>query len=217
MSPLGDAVGTVAIVEIYRRKLRRDDFLRMNLPEDFWRAKVQYVQPSAIKPVTNYLLKIDRMMALGAGLWLTGGPGVGKTSIAALAAKEARSRGYTVYFTSVWELRECARSRIGFDDRLSVMGRCQEVDLLILDELRVEDRDQAFLGAKELQDLISFRRAHSRPTIITTRLKAKELAIQFSGLCSAGDGCMVVIPVEGKNLRSDREAEIKSILGIESK
>lgn len=206
-----------ATIETYRRKLGKADFERMNLPEDFWLAKVQYVQKSVTAPVTAYLRKIDSMLRLGAGLWLSGPKGVGKTSIAALAAKEARSRGYTVYFTSVWELRECIRSKIGFDDNLTVLGRCQDVDLLILDELRAEDASQAFFGAKEMQDLISHRRNRNKSTILTTQLPGVDLVEKFSGLKAATEGCMVWLPVKGKNLRTDREAEIKRALGLDLK
>lgn len=203
-----------AQVEIYRRKLGKTDFERMNLPEDFWRTKVQHVQESVRKPVFTYLRKIDEMVALGAGLWVTGPNGVGKTSIAALAAKEARSRGFTVYFTSVWELRECIRARIGFDDNLTVLGRCQEVDLLVLDDLRIEDARQSFFGGKELHDLVIHRRNRRKPTIITTQLDPHAITEEFSALANATEGCMVFLPVTGRNLRAARGAEIERKLGL---
>ena len=203
-----------AQIEVYRRKLGKADFERMNLPEDFWRTKVQYVQDSVRKPIVAYLRKIDEMVKLGAGLCLSGPNGVGKTSITALAAKEARSRGYTVYFSTVWELRECIRSRIGFDDNQSVLGRAQEVDLLILDDLRPEDAKQPFFGSKELQDLAVHRRNRRKPTIFTTQLDGFAFADEFPGLSAALEGCMVFLPVKGRNLREDRKDEIERALGL---
>ncbi len=194
---------------VFRRKLDRADFARMNLPEAYWRTKVQGVQESVQGPTRNYLRKIDQMIANGAGLWLTGPKGVGKTSIGALAAKEARSRGFTVYFTSVWELRECIRSRIGFDDNMSILGRCQSVDLLILDELREDDADQHYFGAKQIEELLAHRRAQSRPTILTTRMDADKLDRHFPGLRSASEGGMVWFPVSGRNLRLDKAKELR--------
>lgn len=196
-------------IRVLRRKLDKGDFQRMNLPEAYWRVKVQGVQESVRPTVVNYLRKIGELSALGAGLWLSGTEGVGKTVIAALAAKEARSRGMTVYFTSVWELRECIRSRIGFDDHVSIMQRCRDVDVLILDELRVDDQKAHFLGGKELEELISFRRAHKRVTLITTRLGAGDLEESFPGLLTASEGCMVWVRVAGRNLREEQSRSLR--------
>ena len=192
-----------------RRKLDRSDFRRMNLPEAYWRVKVQGVQDSVRATVVNYLRKIIEMSALGAGLWLSGTEGVGKSVIAALVAKEARSCGLTVYFTSVWELRECIRSRIGFDDNVSIMQRCRDVDFLILDELRKDDQSAHFLGGKEIEELISFRRSQKRVTVITTRLPTEDLEESFSGLLTASEGCMVWVRVEGRNLREEQSRSLR--------
>lgn len=195
---------------VFRRKLDKADFTRMNLPESYWRIRVQGVQPKVYEPTCNYLRRIDEMIRMGAGLWISGDQGVGKTSIAALAAKEARSRGFTVYFTSIWELRECIRSRIGFDDNVTVLGRCQSVDLLVLDELREDDADQHFFGAKQLEELLAHRRAAGKPSIVTTRLKADKLDRSFPGLRSPSEGSMVWFPVSGRNLRLDQAKVIKA-------
>jgi DNA replication protein DnaC len=195
---------------VFRRKLDKADFVRMNLPDAYWQVKVQGVQASVRDAVVRYLTKIDEMVGMGAGLWISGAEGTGKTAIAALAAKEARSRGYTVYFSTIWELRECVRSRIGFDDDVSILGRCRVVDLLILDELREDDKVAPFFAAKEIEELVSHRRADQRVTIITTRLDAGKLFTVFPGLKSASEGGMVWFPVDGLNLRTDRQRELIS-------
>jgi len=195
---------------VFRRKLDKADFSRMNLPEAYWRVRVQGVQDKVREPVVNYLRKIDEMVKLGAGLWISGPAGTGKTSIAALAAKEARSRGFTVYFTTIGELRECIRSRIGFDDTTSILGRCRNVDLLVLDELRSDDADDKFFGAKHIEELAAHRRAERRVSILTTRLDADKLDKHFPGLRSASEGGMVWFPVNGRNLRQDRSKELRN-------
>jgi DNA replication protein DnaC len=194
----------------FRRKLDKADFRRMNLPEAYWLAKVQGVQDAVREPVVNYLRKIDEMISMGAGLWIAGPEGTGKTSIAALAAKEARARGFTCYFTSIWELRECIRSRVGFDADTSILQRCRDVDLLVLDELRVEDANTPFFGGMELEALLAHRRAEQRVTILTTRLDADKLDQHFPGLRSAVEGGMVWLPVKGRNLRQDRSKALRN-------
>ena len=115
----------------FRRPLGIPDFERMNLPQAYWRAKVQNVAEEVRPLVARYLLKMDQMVENGVGMIVLGEPGVGKTGIAALVAKEARSRGYVVMFTSVWELRELIRAKVRFDDELSMMQRAADVPVLI--------------------------------------------------------------------------------------
>ena len=109
----------------FRRSLGVPDFARMNLPEQFWRAKVHNVPESVRKSVAKYLLNTPSMVEDGIGLLVVGQKGVGKTGIAALVAKESRARGYTVFFTSVWEMREMIRAKARFDDEMSMVDRAR--------------------------------------------------------------------------------------------
>ena len=99
--------------EFERTELTKQILERMNLPPEFWRSKVTDIEDEETrKVVSRYLKKIDEMVSEGIGLLLYGVPGVGKTIIAALIAKEARTWKHTVFFTMIWELRECVRSRV---------------------------------------------------------------------------------------------------------
>lgn len=197
-----------------RRVLDKPDFERMNLPEEFWRVKVQGVPEAVQQTVLRYLFRIEEMMDKGIGLLLIGEPGVGKTAIAALAAKEARARGYTVYFTGIWELRESVRSRISFEEETSIMDRCREVGLLVLDGLRLEDASELFVNDRTLEELVSFRRAAKRATIITTQMDMATIRSKMSKLSDALVGALVTIPVTGQNQRVRHHEEIvKEVFG----
>ena len=195
-----------------RRKLGVTDFERMNLPHEFWRAVVQVVPESMRDIVTRYLVNTDAMVKRGAGMMLSGDPGVGKTGIAALVLKEARSRGYTAYFTSVWELRECVKTRIDFEDGKSVPHRCREVDVLVLDGLDEGDKKDFHFDARDIEHLIKYRGARRKVTVVTTRMSPTELASSMSGLMIAAQGCMVPLRVIGEDLRQSRSEELNRVV-----
>ena len=197
-----------------RRALSPPDFERMNLPKEFWRAKVHGV-PEAVRPtVERYLLRIREMTEKGIGLFIHGDPGVGKTSIAALAVKEARSRGYTALFIGVWELRESMRSRMMFEENVSIQERCREVDVLVLDALAPEDASEMFVNQKFLKDLVSWRRSHQKVTIITSRIEPPTLKTTMRELFDSTVGALVLMPVKGENQKLRRHDEfVREVFG----
>jgi DNA replication protein DnaC len=195
-------------VKRLRRTLGRSDLERMNIPKQYWGAKVQYVAESVQDVVRRYLVNTDEMMKRGAGMFVTGSPGVGKTSIAILVCKEARARGYTAYFAPIWELRECIKSRVIFEETTSVLDRCKEVDVLVLDDLCLEDaRDYGF-GARRIEELLSFRGSQQLVTIVTTRLTQADLNTTYKSLILSTQGCMVFLPVEGPDQRREQNEEL---------
>jgi len=159
-----------------RIELKRSDLVRMNIPEDYWKSKVGDIEDEEIRRViTRYLRKIKDMVQDHIGLLLYGQPGGGKTTVATLVAKEARTWKFTAFFSMVWELRECIRSRIPFDEHTSIMDRCREVDVLVLDGISHEDIDDKLFGMQTIEKLVIYRGQRRRITVLTTRLTLHEL------------------------------------------
>lgn len=184
----------------------------MNLPRDFWRATVQDVPEDLRDIVRRYLVNTDAMMKKGAGLFLMGDPGVGKTGIAALVVKEARARGYTTFFTALWELRECIKTRIDFEQGVPILHRCREVDVLVLDGLDLDYLQDYHLDVHGIEELIRFRGAQRRVTILTTQLDAATLDAKMPRLLTATQGCMVPLRVAGPNKREQRDQELNRVV-----
>ena len=197
---------------IFRRKLDREDFERMNLPSAYWKVKVHGAPQSVREPILRYLKGIDRFLADGVGLLVVGNPGVGKTALAALCAKEARSRGYTVLFTTVWEMREAIRARVPFETDETLLQRAQKVDLLILDDLRVDDVKQGWFGRSEIEAIVAARAAGQKATIITSQMGYVDLRRDLPALMDSAQGCMVTMAVSGPNLRESRREELKKAI-----
>lgn len=186
---------------IFRRKLSPVDLERMNLPEEFWRTKIFNVAESVRTKVERFLVNVDLHIESGLGMIVSGSSGVGKTGIASLVLKEARSRGYPVFFTTVWDLREAIRSRVPFDDETSMQERCFEVDVLVLDGLRGEDAKEQILGARALEEMVLSRSSRKKSTIVTTRLGQSELFEKYPSFMEAVKGSLAFLHVEGPDMR----------------
>lgn len=201
------------VISTGRRSLTAEDLVRINLPEDHWRAKIQDVQQSVRSAVENYLTNFDDMAQKGAGLWLRGSVGVGKTAIAALVAKEARARGYTAYFTTVFDLREAVRNKQMYDEALSVIDRCKDVDVLILDNFQTSDVGDMIVNLRFLEELLVGRGSRLKISVLTTRVARTDLKDQ-SNFVSAVEGYLVGLTVTGEDLRKRRTEELKAtVLG----
>jgi len=198
------------------RKLVHDDFVRMNLPKEFWAASSDKIPRSAFPSIRNYGTKAEAMIKDGLGFILVGPAGVGKTGIAAVLAKIVKCYGYSVLFVSVSDLREMVRSHIEFDDR-SMLERCKTVDFLVLDNVREEDAKESVIHAASLESLAEQRVAWRRSTVITTRLKPTEFTKFFPGLFEVLKARSPFLLVEGENLRNKAAEEVKARLVINKK
>jgi len=192
-----------------RRKLVKMDLERMNLPEEYWTARVDTVSAITRPAVERYMKNIDAMITKAAGLIIHGETGVGKTTVAALISKEARSRGRTVFFTRVWELREMIRARIPFDADMAVAERVREVDVLVLDDLREEDTSEKFFTISEITELVQYRTAWHRLTIITSCMLPEDF--DSPATMRLAD-VLLLFPVEGPNLHEERLRELEQLV-----
>lgn len=197
-----------------RRALVPADFERMNLPERYWRAKIQGVPESVRPAVERYLFRIDEHVARGTGLFVLGAAGVGKTAIAALVAKEARARGHTVFFTTVWELVASMRARAEFEDGVSIIDRCRDVDVLVVDDLSPDDTKDPFMGARGIEGLLVSRVERQRVTVITSKSPPDELRATYRSLLEATQDSLVRLAVIGPNQREQNYQKLEAdVLG----
>lgn len=196
-----------------RRALTPADFVRMSLPEAQWRVKIQGVQESVRQVVHNYLFKIESYIERGVGLFIVGAGGVGKTSIAALVAKEARMRGHTVFFTPVYAMREAVKARVEFDSDVSYLKRCRDVDVLILDDLTLADLSG--FDARLVDEMVHYRKQCKRLTVITTAEEPQALLAKAPRLGEVMLGSLVTLEVTGNNLNVTQHEQLsKEVLDV---
>jgi len=160
----------------------------------------------AVKAVQSYLGDLDANLAEGKGVWLFGGPGTGKTTLAMLISKEALKEGRSVAIYSLPKLlariRRTYDSEPGGDSYLSFFERLTSVDLLHIDDLGAEKRSDWVL--EQLYALVNERYEAQRSILVTTNLDEAELKDQIgqrtvSRLVEMCSTCM--IPMHGEDHR----------------
>ncbi len=209
---------------INHRDLQASDYTRMNLPADLWERTLADVPESIREPIALYCrcdpdaARVDEMVRDGLGWVLWGDPGVGKSTTAAVIAKEVRSHAHSVFFVTVHDLREMIRSKATFDDNtVTVMERAKDVELLVIDGVRQMDpRDPVFNGY-ELERLIESRLAWKKATVLTTRLNPNEQKLHFPDAMEAMRVRCAVLEVKGPNRREGVQAELQARLGVKKK
>ncbi len=201
-----------------RRALAETDYSRMNLPREHREAHSRLIQNDEVRVlVANYGTRIVEMMKSATGLFLTGDPGAGKSSIASILVKEAARRGFSAYFASHEELSDLRFENRPFGDGVSVMGRIRAVDLLVLDNFDSKFLEDGRFGPDELEKLVRRRNANLLATIITTRVGKTMAAkhkrgeskgqLMFPGLMDTLLARAAVIRIYGDDMRDRSKSE----------
>jgi len=135
----------------------------------------------AVTHVKAFIDGLDNNLREGRGLWIFGGTGTGKTTLAMLISKAALEAGKTVAIYSLPKLlariRRTYDSEPGGDSYLSLFGQLTSVDLLHIDDLGAEKRSDWVL--EQLYALVNERYESQRSILVTTNLKLEELEAQI--------------------------------------
>lgn len=147
------------------RQRTQDYYELMKVPVEFRGAHPEKIQESARSSIESYCSDIDSRIRQNASLFLTGNPGVGKTSAAVLVGLEARKKFHTTRFCTIDQLRDIVRTDV------TAIREFKEVPVLILDNLieLADSRDWSF-NLDTLIGLLTHRGQHKRLTILTSGL-----------------------------------------------
>jgi DNA replication protein DnaC len=134
-----------------------------------------------VRAVRKFIDDLDLNLAEGRGLWLSGGTGTGKTTLAMLVSKAALQASHSVAIYSLPKLLARIRSTYdsapGGDSYLTFFERLTSVDLLHIDDLGAEKRSDWVL--EQLYALVNERYDERRAMLVTTNLNEIELQEQI--------------------------------------
>ncbi len=134
----------------------------------------------ALRAAEDYTNDLDAMLEEGRGLWLAGGVGNGKTSLAMLVSKRALEAGRSVVIYSMPKL--LSRIRATFNDGYvgdsyeELFERLTTIDLLHVDDLGAEKQSEWVL--EQLYAIVNERYEMKRSMLITTNLDEESLVDQ---------------------------------------
>ena len=135
----------------------------------------------AVAQVRDFIGGLEANLSHGRGLWIFGGTGTGKTTLAMLVSKAALEAGRSVAIYSLPKLlariRRTYDSEPGGDSYLSLFELLSSVDLLHIDDLGAEKRSDWVL--EQLYALINERYESRRSVLMTTNLAHMELEEQI--------------------------------------
>lgn len=143
----------------------------------FERPPVTQIADAVVAPVREYCEQIESNIDEGRGLWLFGGPGTGKTTLAMVTSRVALEAGRSVAIYSMPKL--LARIRRTFDgdageqSYLEFFGRLTGVDLLHIDDLGTENRTEWV--TEQLYSIVNERYEARKALVVTTNKNEAEL------------------------------------------
>jgi DNA replication protein DnaC len=134
-----------------------------------------------VERVRTFVAELDDRLESGQGLWLTGGTGTGKTTLAMLASKAALEAGHSVAIYSLPKLlariRRTYDAEPGGDSYSAFFERLTSVDLLHIDDLGAEKKSDWVL--EQLYALVNERYEEKRSILITSNFDGVELEEQI--------------------------------------
>jgi len=137
------------------------------------------INPRVLSDVKRFADRIDANLDAGRGLWLMGGTGTGKTTLAMLVSKAALAAGRTVGIYSLPDLLRVIRHTFEADAHQAMFEQLVSVDLLHIDDIGAEQTTPWVI--EELYSIVNARYEEQRSMVITTNiLDANELRSQIT-------------------------------------
>ena len=163
----------------------------------------------APRVVRDFARRIDEHLDSGRGLWIFGGVGTGKTTLAMLVSQPALEAGRSVAIYSLPRL--LAELRRTFDDDAQhsyteLLDRLAGVDLLHIDDVGAEQSSPWVL--EQLYAIINARYEEERSVILTTNIEQREDLVDQIGerTVSRLQEMCDLIPLFGDDARATYQA-----------
>jgi DNA replication protein DnaC len=178
----------------------------------FDRKPIADMDQSLLRPIRQYIRRIDKNLEQGRGFWFYGDVGSGKTSLAMLISKATLDAGRSVAIYSMPRLLAAIKETYEESSERSYMDlfeRLCGVDLLHVDDLGAEKKTDWVL--EQLYAIVNERWQEQRSMIVTTNLlDPDELRAQIGmrTVSRLTEMCVQIPIMGGDRRRAASEVEI---------
>jgi DNA replication protein DnaC len=126
--------------------------------------------PETVRRARRYVQTIDEQIDAGRGIWFTGTPGTGKTTLAMLISRTAIEAGRSVAIYSLPRLLAILRDTYneGGPSLVDLIDRLTAVELLHIDDIGAEQTSPWVL--EQLYAIVNSRYEEERALVLTTNL-----------------------------------------------
>lgn len=189
-----------------RERRERELLARAGVPRRYHRAAV------GLPEVIGYISSFQGNG--GAGLYIQGAVGRGKTYAASAIAREFLLSGYNVVFTTAKGMLESIKATFGGGAPTEgAVSRYAKCDLLVIDDLGKEDATEWSVGT--VFSVLNARYEDMRPTVITSNYRLDELprrigrrgeSVTGSAIASRIAQTCATVTLSGPDRRTDAHA-----------
>jgi len=197
------------------------DMFNANIPKSFWDLELdfKYFTPKFIEEnktslniIADYSEKLPEVIKTGAGLYIYGSYGVGKSFIGCSILKKALSQKFKAHFILLSELINFAFRALQ-DEKMRVFLNyiIMDIDFLLLDE--IDKKYKTDLIDALLDELFKKRYYSNKPFIVTSNKGPKEILEGFGkGVYELFSEKLITVPLMGESFRSEILKDIKKDL-----
>ncbi|MCK4359376.1 MAG: ATP-binding protein [Candidatus Cloacimonetes bacterium] len=197
------------------------DMLNANIPRSFWDLEFdqkyftsKFVEENkrSLDIIADYLNHLSNAVKTGAGLYIWGSYGVGKSFIGCSILKKALNQKFKTYFVLLSELINLAHRALRDNEiKTFLLYIIEEVDFLLVDE--IDKKYKTELIDALLDELFKKRYYSGKPFIITSNKEPKKVLEGFGkSVCEVFSERIIVVPLVGESFRPEILKDIKKEL-----
>lgn len=183
---------------------------RINVPEVYWGRELSDfpAETSHFKVVEKLVAQLDKCLGQGAGLYLWGDTGTGKTALASVIIKAVLKLRKSALMLNMDDLIDHSLKDSQFDDYETWRDRMQSVDLLVIDEMTLAGRDYRIAA---LERVVRRRIMEAQSIVVTSNIGPDHIGSKADGLAAAMKEALVPVRVSGIDYRSDKQAALRRL------
>jgi DNA replication protein DnaC len=206
----------------------QEKYLNANIGYSYWPITIDNFDghPTDLHEIKKYFKSFNEMFKFGQGMYIHGGNGTGKTTLAILLLKKGIERGHSCFFAPFADV-VILNSRIvgGFIDKEAkeAIQYIQNVDFLVLDDIGKEFDSGKDYSRATLNSILRYRDMWLKPTIYTANTPIEDLRMHYGDSnYSIMEGRSIILNSEydddyRKIKKAKNRAEIATIYGTSSK